>query len=60
MHLAAALLVDLGLNRPPDRLKAQKAAYFFHKWGHGPQAVNAIRNLPERRALAGCYYMSSV
>ena len=60
MHLAAALLVDLGLSRPPDRLKAQKATYFFQKYGHGPEAANEIRNLPERRALAGCYYMSSV
>ena len=59
-HLCAALLVDLGLTRPPDRLYQQKWQLFGIKFIHGPAAHREIRSMTERRALAGCYYMSNV
>ncbi|KAL9056367.1 MAG: hypothetical protein Q9162_002958 [Coniocarpon cinnabarinum] len=59
-HLCAALLVDLGLNRPPDRLFAQKWQLFSLQFVHGPNAHREMRSMVERRALAGCYYMSNV
>ena len=59
-HLAAALLVDLGLSRPPDRLYAQKWQLYGLRFIHGPSAHKHLRSMSERRALVGCYYMSNV
>lgn len=58
-HLAAALLVDLNLNRPPDRLRAQKLQYSTNRRLHDTTSNREMHSLSELRALTGCYYMSS-
>ncbi|MCJ1286875.1 hypothetical protein MMC26_006221 [Xylographa opegraphella] len=64
LHLAVALMTDLGLNRPPHRpnpkhrsmIDEAKAAM---KIAPGPAPKSQTQGLAEHRAFAGCYYLSS-
>lgn len=58
-HLVASLLVDLGLNCPPDRLNDQKLR-LPTRLLQSPIGRRESRSMPELRALLGCYYTSSV
>lgn len=60
LHLCIALATDLGLNQPPSRLDMHSLTYGARRAIHGPAVHPEKRTLEERRAYAGCFYLTSV
>ena len=58
LHLAMALVVDLGIDRPPQECKDIKST--TTRAVHGPSLAVKVPTLDEHRALAGTYYLTSM
>lgn len=59
VHLAAALVVDLGLNQNTAMKEDRSIATFATRILHGRASAPTTRDDDERRALLGTYYLSS-
>lgn len=59
LQLMVALVVDLGLNKAPNFHDRQRVAIFATENAHGNQELSTTRTNEERRALAGCFYLTS-
>ena len=58
LHLAMAMTIDLGIDRPP-----QNCGDFKHgtvKAVHGSSLIPRVPNMDEHRVLAGCFYLTSM
>lgn len=64
LHLCMAMSVDLGLNQSTAPLtESQRTTTLFdgpRRAVHGPAFSSHIQTLEERRAYAGCFYLSTV
>ena len=59
MHLAIAMTIDLGLNRPPQQCGDFKSS--TNKAIHGVNCNDLkVASLEEHRILAGCFYLTSM
>jgi hypothetical protein len=59
LHLAIAMTIDLGLNRPPQQCGDFRQA--TNKAVHGPSCTDQkVASLEEHRVLAGCFYITSM
>ena len=59
LQLAIALMVDLGLNKEPRAPGTRNKSIELNWMFYTPQ-ISGARSLDERRAFAGCFYLSSV
>ena len=60
LQLALGLVIDLGLNRVPDRNQAVRLKLFaMRRPIHGRTEKGETLSLEERRTLLGCYYVTS-
>jgi hypothetical protein len=59
IQLAIAILYDLGLDKPPSKDPALALAYDL-KGVLRPSGFSRSPTMEERRALLGCFLMSSV
>jgi hypothetical protein len=59
IQLAIAILYDLGLDKPPSKDPAVMLAYDLKGVGK-PSGISRVPSMEERRALLGCFLMSSV
>ena len=59
VHNAIAVMYDLGLDKPPSEDPGVRLAYEL-KGSQKPPGHTRAETLDERRALLGCYLLSSV
>ncbi|KAJ3474316.1 hypothetical protein NLG97_g9899 [Lecanicillium saksenae] len=59
MQLAVAVMADLGLNKPVHANDRRKLVYDVTRSTYGFTSDTQVLSNDERRALLGCYYLSS-
>lgn len=60
LHMAKALVLDLGLSGPPDRKEKSWIQLVATRVAHGERVNSTTRTNDERRALLGSFYLHSV
>ncbi|KAJ5180594.1 zn 2cys6 transcription factor [Penicillium capsulatum] len=60
LQLAIALLADMGLNKPTHGNDRRKYMFDSSRITHGVLAESRMMTNDERRALLGCFYVSSI
>ncbi|EME49367.1 hypothetical protein DOTSEDRAFT_68225 [Dothistroma septosporum NZE10] len=58
LHLAIAMIIDLGIDRSPSATVDFKAKYV--KAVHGPPLATRVPSLAERRVVQGVFYLTSM
>jgi hypothetical protein len=59
LHLTMALLIDLGLNKPPTGPPPTSWVFDPPSILHGKAVNDGLRTSDQRRALLGCYYLTA-
>lgn len=60
LHMVMALVLDLGLGKPPDRKEKSRIQLIATRVAHGETVYSSTRTHDERRALLGSFYLHSV